>query len=70
MAHDIQSRMRRARDQLLTFAALPEGVAASNNAYECDLRSAVIQRKHTDGYRAIWSAEGEAALWTLVVTRA
>ena len=68
LARDIQSRMRRARDQLLTFAAFPGRVEATNNACERDLRPAVIQRKNTNGYRALWSATGEAAVRTVVAT--
>ena len=29
---------------------------------------AVIQRKNTNGYRAMWSAKGEAAVRTVVAT--
>ena len=68
LARDIQNRMRRARDQLLTFASFPGRVAATNNACERDLRPAVIQRKNTNGYRAMWSAKGEAAVRTVVAT--
>src|ERR687883_883681 len=68
VARDIQTRMRRARDQLLTFASFPGRVAATNNACERDLRPAVIQRKNTNGYRAMWSAQGEAAVRTVVAT--
>ena len=68
LARDIQSRMRRARDQLLTFTAFPGRVEAHNDACERDLRPAVIQRKNTDGYRAMWSAKGEAAVRTVVAT--
>jgi len=32
------------------------------------LRPAVIQRKVTNGYRAMWAAEGEAAIRTVVDT--
>ena len=39
-----------------------------NNACERDLRPAVIQRKNTNGYRAMWSAKGEAAVRTVVAT--
>jgi len=60
--------MRRARDQLLTFASFPGRVEAHNNACERDLRPAVIQRKNTNGYRAMWSAKGEAAIRTVVAT--
>ena len=68
LARDIQNRMRRARDQLLTFASFPGQVEATNNACERDLRPAVIQRKNTNGYRALWSAKGEAAVRTVVAT--
>ena len=68
LARDIQNRMRRARDQLLTFASFPGRVEAHNNACERDLRPAVIQRKNTNGYRAMWSAKGEAAVRTVVAT--
>ncbi len=68
LARDIQNRMRRARDQLLTFASFPGRVAATNNACERDLRPAVIQRKNTNGYRAMWSAKAEAAVRTVVAT--
>ena len=61
-------QLRRARDQLLTFADWPGRVAATNNACERDLRPAVIQRKVTNGYRAMWAAEGEADLRTVVDT--
>ena len=68
LARDIQRRMRRARDQLLTFTSFPGQVEATNNACERDLRPAVIQRKNTNGYRAMWSATGEAAVRTVVAT--
>ena len=68
LARDIQNRMRRARDQLLTFASFPGEVEATNNACERDLRPAVVQRKNTNGYRAMWSARGEAAVRTVVAT--
>ena len=68
VARDIQTKIRRARDQLLTFASFPGRVAATNNACERDLRPAVIQRKTTNGYRALWSAQGEAAVRTVVAT--
>jgi transposase len=61
LARALQAKLRRARDQLLTFVAWPGQVAATNNACERDLRPAVIQRKVTNGYRAMWAAEGGAA---------
>jgi transposase len=68
LARDIQSKVRRARDQLLTFAHWPGLVEATNNACERALRPAVIQRKVTNGYRAMWAAEGEADIRTVVDT--
>ena len=40
----------------------------TNNACERALRPAVIQRKVTNGYRAMWAAQGEAAVRTVVDT--
>jgi len=68
LARTIQNRFRRARDQLLTFAEWPGEVAATNNACERDLRPCVIQRKVTNGYRAMWAAQGEADIRTVVDT--
>ncbi len=68
LARDIQRKFRRARDQLLTFAHWPGMVDATNNACERALRPAVIQRKVTNGYRAMWAAEGEADIRTVVDT--
>ena len=64
----VQDKIRRARDQLLTFTLFPGQVEPTNNACERDLRPAVIQRKVINGYRATWSAEGEAAVRTVVST--
>jgi transposase len=68
LARDIQSKVRRARDQLLTFAQWPGLVDATNNACERALRPAVVQRKVTNGYRAMWAAKGEADIRTVVDT--
>jgi len=68
LARDIQRKVRRARDQLLTFTHWPGLVDATNNACERALRPAVIQRKVTNGYRALWAAEGEADIRTVVDT--
>jgi transposase len=68
LARDIQNKFRRARDQLLTFARWPGMVEATNNSCERDLRPAVVQRKVTNGYRAMWAAEGEAGVRTVVDT--
>ncbi len=68
VARDLQRKFRGARDQLLTFVAFPGAVEVTNNACERALRPAVVQRKITNGYRAMWAAEGEAAIRTLVDT--
>src|SRR3954470_3732021 len=68
LAHNLQRKFRRARDQLLTFVAFPGAVEVTNNACERALRPAVVQRKVTNGYRAMWAAEGEAAIRTVVDT--
>jgi len=68
LAHDLQRKFCRARDQLLTFVAFPGAVEVTNNGCERALRPAVVQRKVTNGYRAMWAAEGEAAIRTVVDT--
>jgi transposase len=68
LARDLQHKFRRARDQLLTFAAWPGLVEPTNNACERALRPAVVQRKVTNGYRAMWAAQGEADIRTVVDT--
>jgi transposase len=64
----LRNRFARAREQLLTFAYWPGRVEPTNNACECDLRPFVIQRKITNGYRAMWAAQGEADIRTVVAT--
>src|SRR3954463_12308892 len=61
LAHDLQRKFCRARDQLLTFVAFPGAVEVTNNACERALRPAVIQRKVTNGYRAMWAPGGGGA---------
>jgi transposase len=68
LARDLQNRFRRARDQLLTFSRWPGLVDASNNGCERALRPSVVQRKVTNGYRAMWAAAGEADIRTVVDT--
>jgi transposase len=68
LASALQNKFRRAKDQLLTFALWPGKVEATNNGCERALRPAVIQRKVTNGYRAMWAAEGEADVRTVVDT--
>src|SRR6195952_2354875 len=64
----LQAKISRARDQLLVFLAYPGKVEPTNNGSERLLRPAVVQRKVTNGYRAMWAAEGEAAIRTVVDT--
>jgi len=64
----LQAKIGRARDQLLTFLAHPGRVEVTNNACERALRPAVVQRKVTNGYRALRAAQGEAAIRTVVDT--
>ena len=68
LARELQMKFRRARDQLLVFATYPGLVDPTNNACERALRPAVIQRKITNGYRAMWAANGEADVRTVVDT--
>ena len=68
LARDLQMKFRRSRDQLLVFADWPGLVEPTNNACERALRPAVIQRKVTNGYRAMWAANGEADVRTVVDT--
>ncbi|KMO27604.1 transposase [Methylobacterium variabile] len=64
----LQAKIGRARDQLLVFLDYPGQVAVTNNACERALRPAVVQRKVTNGYRAMWAAAGEADVRTVVDT--
>jgi len=64
----LQAKIGRAREQLLVFLAYPGEVEATNNGSERLLRPSVIQRKVTNGYRAMWAAEGEADIRTVVDT--
>lgn len=65
---DLQAKIARARDQLLVFLAHPGAVEPTNNGSERLLRPSVIQRKMTNGYRAMWAAAGEADIRTVVDT--
>jgi len=68
LARDLIGQIRRARDQLLTFCDFAGKVDATNNVSERALRPSVIQRKVTNGYRAKWAADAEAALRSTVDT--
>jgi len=68
LTRDLQAKIGRARDQLLVFLAPPGQVALTNNGSERLLRPAVVQRKVTNGYRAMWATSGEAGIRTVVDT--
>ena len=68
LARDLLAQIRRARDQMLTFCDFAGKVDATNNVSERALRPSVIQRKVTNGYRAKWAADAEAALRSAVDT--
>ncbi len=68
LARELQAKIGRARDQLLTFCHYPGEVDPTNNGSERKLRPCVIQRKVTNGYRAMWAAEAEADVRTTVDT--
>jgi len=68
LARRLQAKIGRARDQLLTFCDYPGEVEATNNGSERRLRPCVIQRKVTNGYRAMWAAKAEADVRTTVDT--
>nr|WP_308447707.1 transposase [Methylobacterium mesophilicum] len=68
LTRDLQAKISRARDQLLVFLVYPGQVAPTNNGSERLLHPAAVQQKVTNGYRAMWAAEGEAAIHTVVDT--
>ena len=68
LARDLQAKIARAQSQLLTFCDFPGEVEATNNGSERKLRPCVIQRKVTNGYRAMWAAQAEADVRTAIDT--
>ena len=68
LALDLQAKIARAQSQLLTFCDFPGEVEATNNTSERKLRPCVIQRKVTNGYRAMWAAQAEADVRTTIDT--
>ena len=68
LTRELQAKIGRARDQLLVFLDNPGAVEPTNNGSERLLRPSVVQRKVTNGYRAMWAAEGEADIRTVVDT--
>ena len=68
LARQLQAKIARARDQLLTFCDYPGEVDPTNNGSERKLRPCVVQRKVTNGYRAMWAAQAEADVRTTIDT--
>ena len=64
----LRAKFARASPRLLTFLDFPGQVEVTNNACERALRPAVIQRKVTNGFRAMWAAEGDCAVRTVTDT--
>ncbi len=64
----VLQKIANARDQLLTFVDAPDLVEPTNNACEQALRPSVINRKVTNGFRAEWAANNDAAIRTTVDT--
>ena len=63
----LQKRFRRHRDKLLTFFQDP-AIPPTNNESEQALRSSVVHRKVTNGFRSEWGARAYAALQSLTAT--
>jgi len=66
-ARRLQDRFSTHRNKLLTFLHYP-GVPPTNNESEQALRSSVIHRKVTNGFRSEWGAKAYAALQTILAT--
>jgi len=64
----VLNKIANARHQLFTFTEAPDLIEPTNNACERALRPSVINRKVTNGFRAKWAAELDAALRTAVDT--
>ena len=68
IARELIGKIARARDQLLVFCLFPDEAEPTNNRSKRGLKPAVIQRKVTKGYRAMWAAEYETAVQTAIDT--
>lgn len=66
-AQQLQKRFLTHRDKLLTFLHYP-AVPPTNNESEQALRSSVVHRKVTNGFRSEWGAKTYAALQTILAT--
>lgn len=66
-ARNLKERFQRHRDKLLVFLHDPD-VPPTNNESERALRTSVIHRKITNGFRSEWGAKAYAALQTVIAT--
>lgn len=66
-ARKLQARFQLHREKLLVFLYYPE-VPPTNNQSEQALRTSVIHRKVTNGFRSEWGAETYAALQSIIAT--
>jgi hypothetical protein len=64
----LQAEISRARDQLLIVLAYPDWSSPLTTDSSVSSRPADVQRKVTGGHRAMWAAESEAAIRTVVDT--
>ena len=63
----LQKRFQIHRQKLLTFLDYP-GVPPTNNASEQSIRTSVIHRKVTNGFRSEWGAKAYADLLSVIST--
>ena len=63
----LRNRYLMHRDKLLTFLYYP-GVPPTNNQSEQALRTSVIHRKVTNGFRSDWGANAYANLLSVIAT--
>lgn len=63
----LQNRFRLHREKLLTFLDYP-GVPPTNNASEQAIRTSVIHRKVTNGFRSEWGSKAHADLLSVIST--
>ena len=63
----LQNRLRVHRENLLTFLDYP-GVPPTNNASEQAIRTSVIHRKVTNGFRSEWVVKAYADLLSVIST--
>jgi transposase len=63
----LQNRFQIHREKLLTFLDYPD-VPPTNNASEQAIRTSVIHRKVTNGFRSDWGAKAYADLLSVIST--